>query len=175
MSEHGFSPDVVRGWHIHRDAMASKNQHLANCSRFQLAWERTRNSMQAPLQLALAAGPASPPPVLGASVPPPGDGEADPESQEEMEAEPAPPSAAGSSTDGVLERRRWKQDVLASEDRLMARMDQLQNFKHQTVESLNAALQEGLARFKRSIMLFWRTSCRPTTLTVMAVLSLPTY
>ena len=32
--------------------------------------------------------------------------------QEEVEAEPAPPPAAGPSTDGVLQRRRWKQAAL---------------------------------------------------------------
>ena len=47
-----------------------------------------------------------------------------PETQEEMEAEPAPPPTAGSSTDGVLQRRRWKQDTTASEDRLVVRMVQ---------------------------------------------------
>ena len=120
----------MRGWHIHKDAMAFKNQRLAHWSRFQLAWDRLHNSLQAPLQLVLAAGPAVPPPVLGANVPPPGDGEdigvaasdatrSNPEIQQEMEAEPAPPPAAGSSTDGVLERRRWKQDILASEERLI--------------------------------------------------------
>ena len=58
VSEHGFSTNVLRGWHIHRGAMASKNQHLANWSRFQLAWDKMHNSEQAPLQLALAAGPS---------------------------------------------------------------------------------------------------------------------
>ena len=106
VKEHVFSKDAVRGWHAHRDAMASQNQHLANCSRFQLAWERARNSMQAPPNLA-ADGPAPHPPMLGANFPPPGDGEdrgatasdaarfystpLSPEPQEEMEAEPAPP------------------------------------------------------------------------------------
>ena len=33
-----------------------------------------------------------------------------PETLHEMEAERAPPPAAGPSTDGVLQRRRWKQD-----------------------------------------------------------------
>ena len=147
VKEHVFSKDAVRGWHAHRDAMASQNQHLANCSRFQLTWERTRNSMQAPPSLAPADGPAPPPPVLGADVPPPGDGEGSgdaasdaarfysglysappsPEIQDEMEAEPAPPPAAGPSTDGVLQRRRWKQDTLSSEDRLVARMGQNAN------------------------------------------------
>ena len=73
--------------------------------------------------------------MLGASVPPPGDGEdrgdaargatrVYPETQEDLDAEPAPLPAAGSFADGVLQRRRWKQDGLAFEDRLMARMDQ---------------------------------------------------
>ena len=56
----------------------SQNQHLANWSRFQLARDRMHrmhSSMQAPPSLALADGPAPPPPVLGANVPPPGDGE----------------------------------------------------------------------------------------------------
>ena len=61
-----------------------------------------------------------------------------------MKAEPAPPPAAGPPTDGVLQRRRWKQDTLASEDRHMARMDQMQTSAHQTVESFNAVLRQGL-------------------------------
>ena len=73
VKEHVISKDVVRGWHAHMDAMASQNQHLANWSHFQLAWERMHAS--APPNLALADGPAPPPPVLGANVPPPGDGE----------------------------------------------------------------------------------------------------
>ena len=96
--------------------------------------------MQAPPSLAPVDGPALPPPVLGANVPPPGDGEdsgdaasdaarfystpLSPETQDEMEAERAPPPAAGPFTDGVLQRRRWKQDTLASEDRLVVRMGQ---------------------------------------------------
>ena len=116
--------------------------------------------MQAPPNLALADGPALPPPVLGANVPPPGDGEdsgaaasdaarfySTPlslETQEEMEAEPAPPPTAGSTTGGVFQRRHWKQDTLASEDRLMVRMDQIQTNMHQAVESFNAVLREGL-------------------------------
>ena len=39
-----------------------------------------------------------------------------PETQDEMEAGPAPPPAAGPSTDGVRQRLRWEQDSLASED-----------------------------------------------------------
>ena len=59
-----------------------------------------------------------------------------PETQDEMEAERAPPPATGPSTDGVRQRRRWKQDTLASEDRLMARTDPMQTNTHQAVESL---------------------------------------
>ena len=62
----------------------------------------------------------------------------------QLRAEPAPPPAAGSSADGFLQRRRWKQDALASEDRLMARMDQKQTNMHRAVQSFNAALREGL-------------------------------
>ena len=110
--------------------------------------------------LALADGPAFPPPALGLNVPPPGDGEdsgdaasdaarlcstpLSPETQDEMEAERAPPPAAGPSSDGVRQRRRWKQDTLASEDRLLARMDQMQTNADQPVESFNASLREGL-------------------------------
>ena len=152
---HGFSKNLVRGRRVHRDAMASQNQHFANCSRFQLAWERVHVSTQAPPNLA-ADGPAPPLPALGANVPPPGDGEDRGAAasdaarfystpvQEEMEAEPAPPPAAGPSTDGVSQRRHWKQDTLASEDRLKARLGQTQTNTHQAVESSDAALREGL-------------------------------
>ena len=57
---------------------------------------------------------------------------------------PAPPPTAGSPTDGFLQRRRWKQDTLASEDRLTARMDQMQTNTHQTVDSFEAVLRERL-------------------------------
>ena len=50
-----------------------------------------------------------------------------PETQEELEAEPAPPAAAGPSTDGVRQRRRWKQDALTSEYRLVVRVDRAAN------------------------------------------------
>ena len=136
---HSASQVMVRGWHIHKDAMAAKNgKDLASWSRFQLAWDRKHNSMRAPPNLALADGPVAPF-VLGADAQP-GNADIDPpEREEEMEAQPAPPSVAGSSTDGVLERRRWKQDILASEDRIMARMDQMHSYMQQTVESFNSA------------------------------------
>ena len=64
-----------------------------------------------------------------------------PEIQDEMEAEPAPSSAAGPSSDGVRQRLRWEQDSLASEDRLMARMDKMQSYTHQAAGSSDAALR----------------------------------
>ena len=148
--------------------------------------------MQAPPNLALADGPALPPPVLGANVPPPGDGEdrgaaasdaarfySTPlslETQEEMEAEPAPPPTAGSTTGGVFQRRHWKQDSLASEDRLMVRMDQMQTNMHQAVESFNAVLREGTGRGSSEVSRgCGGTSWRPTSLAVVAVLSQPIY
>ena len=118
--------------------------------------------------------PLTPPPVLGANVPP-SDGEdsddADsdatrllPETQDEMEAEPAPPPAAGSSTDGVLQRRRWKQDILASEGRVMARMDKIQSYTRHAVESFDAAVREGTgevqAKYRVALADFVRT-CGP--------------
>ena len=62
----------------------------------------------------------------------------------QLHTEPAPPPTAGPSTDGLLQRRRWKQDALASEDRLTARMDQKQTNMHRAVQSFNTALREGL-------------------------------
>ena len=49
-----------------------------------------------------------------------------PETPEEMDTDPAPPPVAD---DGVLQRRRWKPDLLfvASEGRIMNRMDQIVN------------------------------------------------
>ena len=64
----------------------------------------------------------------------------------QLHTEPAPPPTAGPSTDGLLQRRRWKQDALASEDRLMARMDQKQTNMHRAVQYFNAALREGLGK-----------------------------
>ena len=64
-----------------------------------------------------------------------------PEIQDEMEAEPAPPSVAGPSSDGVRQRLRWKQDTLASEDRLVVRMDRNANLTHQAAGSSDAALR----------------------------------
>ena len=64
---------MVRGWHIRKDATAAKRGHSLTCwSRFQLAWERKRNSMQA---LALADGPALSLFLRWARPLPPGDGE----------------------------------------------------------------------------------------------------
>ena len=102
--------------------------------------------------LALADGLALPPPVLGAHVPPPSDGEDSGDAASDatrfhagtQEEEPAPPPAAVSSTDGVLQRRRWQQDILASEHRIMARMDHMHTYMQQTVESFNSAPREGL-------------------------------
>ena len=129
----------------------------------------------------LAEGPALPPPALGANVPLPGDGEdrgaaasdaARTPVQEEMEAEPAPPPAAGPSTEFKDDR---KQDTLASEDRLKARLGQTQTNTHQAVESSDAALREGLGEVQAKYRWLWRTSWRPTTFAVMAVLSQPVY
>ena len=65
-NQHEASKVMVRGWHIRKDATAAKRgDNFSNWSRFQLAWERKRNSMQA---LALADGPAPPPPALGAAA-----------------------------------------------------------------------------------------------------------
>ena len=64
-----------------------------------------------------------------------------PEIQDEMEAEPAPPSPAGPSSDGVRQRLRWEQDSLASEDRLVVRMDRNANLTHQAAGSSDAALR----------------------------------
>ena len=77
---------------------------LAEWSRFSLllCWARTFRCQVA--EKTVETPPATPPSVFL-------------ETQEQMEAEPAPPPAAGSSTDGILQGR-------ASEDRLMARMDQ---------------------------------------------------
>ena len=108
-------------------------------------------------QIADSDGPASPPPVLAAAARRRRqwrrrqrrrsillDSTEPLKTQEEMEAEPAPPPAAGPSTDGVLQRHRRKQDTLASEDRLKARLGQTQTNTHQAVESSDAALREGL-------------------------------
>ena len=62
----------------------------------------------------------------------------------QLHTEPAPPQTAESSTDGLLQRRRWKQDTHATEDRLTARIAQMKTNTHQTVESSDAALREGL-------------------------------
>ena len=103
---------MARGWHSHKDAMAAKSaRNLAYWSRFQLAWDRKHNSMQALPNLALADGPA---PLLRSNM------------REEMEARPAPPRGAGSANDGVLRRRRWGQGTRATANRLMARMDEMQ-------------------------------------------------
>ena len=64
-----------------------------------------------------------------------------PETEDEMEAEPAPPPAAGPSTDGVCQRRRWKQGVLAAEDRLVVRMDRSANLCAPSRGSSDAALR----------------------------------
>ena len=166
----------------------SQNQHLANWSRFRPAWDRMRNSTQA---LALADGPAPPPPVLGANVPPPGDGEHSSavasdaarfrltplnlETQEEVEAGPAPPPTAGSTTGGVFQRRHLKQDALASEDRLVARMDQYRQTCTKPSSPVTLCFGKDWARFKRSIVWLWRTSWGPATLAVVAVPSQPIY
>ena len=49
IQEHFASKDMVRGWHIQKDASAAKNsQDFAAQSRFQGAWDRNHNSLQAP-------------------------------------------------------------------------------------------------------------------------------
>ena len=59
----------------------------------------------------------------------------------QMEIDPTPPPPA---EDGVLQRRRWGQDILASENRLMGRSDGMRSDMHQIAESCNVVLREGL-------------------------------
>ena len=171
----------------HRDAMASQNQHLANCSRFQLTWERTRNSMQAPPSLAPADGPAPPPPALGANVPPPGD-------EKTVATPPATPLDFTRLRWALKIKKRWKpsphhrqqqdqpptmffKDVVGSKTLLLLKTDSRLGWTkyRQTCTKPSSPLPlrigKDKARFKRSVAWLWRTSWRPTALAVVAVLS----
>ena len=171
-NQHEASKVMMRAWHIRKDATTAKRGHsLTGWSRFR--W-RGR---------ALADGPALSLSLFlrWARPLPPGDGEdsgdaasdaarlystpLSPQTQDEMEAGPTPPPAAGPSTDGVRQRLRWEQDSLASEERLVVRMDR--HAKPMCTKPRGPLM----LRCGKDIVWLWRTSWRPTTLAVAAVLS----
>ena len=176
VSEHGFSTNVLRGWHIHRGAMASKNQHLANWSRFQLAWDRMHNSEQAPLLLALAAGPSPPLLLCWARA-----------SRRQVTEKPTlnpkkrwKPSPHRRQQQDHLLTVFWK-DVGGSKTFLLLKTDSwlgwtnCKNLRTKPLSPLMPRCRKDWVRLKRSIVWLWRTSWRPTTLAVVAVLSQPIY
>ena len=70
-----------------------------------------------------------------------------PQSPDTPVADPAPPPAAAqppAAEDCVIQRRRWRQGILASEGRLVLWLDEVRSEFQQVVESFNVVLREGL-------------------------------
>ena len=146
--------DMVKGWHISKGAIAAKSsRNLALWSSFRLTRECfplltvTRFSLRVKKQKVRSTRGvesdktqfySSPPPLHPSSSSPP----------KALQLPRPPPHhcrrCRPAAEEGVVERRRWRQDILASEGRLMARLDETRSEFCQVAQSLNEVLREGL-------------------------------